>query len=46
MSEFLSDSDSYDELFQACEGFIGNLNTLHARAGEQIASSFSSLAFS
>lgn len=36
MSEFLSDSDSYDELFQACEGFIGNLNTLHARAGNQV----------
>lgn len=36
MSEFLSDSDSYNELFQACEGFIGNLNTLHARAGNQV----------
>ena len=45
MSEFLSDSDSYDELFQACEGFIGNLNTLHARAGNQVQPMFPNILF-
>lgn len=36
MAEFISEDTPYEEVFQACEGFIGNLNTLHARAGNQV----------
>lgn len=36
LEEFLKNTDTYDDLFQACEGFIGNLNTLHARGGNQV----------
>jgi len=36
MAEYVTDDTTYEELFQACEGFIGNLNTLHARAGNQV----------
>ena len=36
MAEFISDDTTDDEIYQACEGFIGNLNTLHARSGNQV----------
>lgn len=36
MAEFITDDTTDDEIYQACEGFIGNLNTLHARAGNQV----------
>jgi hypothetical protein len=36
MAEFVTDDTTDDEIYQACEGFIGNLNTLHARAGNQV----------
>lgn len=41
MAEYITPETTEKELYQACEGFIGNLNTLHARAGNQV--SFSSL---
>ena len=28
MAEFVTDDTTDDEIYQACEGFIGNLNTL------------------
>lgn len=32
LSKYVKDTDTYEDVYQACEGFIGNLNTLHARS--------------
>ena len=36
MKEFIASTDTDRDIYQACEGFIGNINTLHARNGGQV----------